>query len=115
MSDPAYPERADDPISYARELLAAADPQATYRSMAALARTNNESVLQPLPYSSALPYHNPTCVVVPPDPSGYDTPHVYARATYRDFDRVLVAPFTSKQSAHLLTEIHHPLTVDVSE
>jgi len=108
------PDTTEDSIAWARELMAGADPYATYRSMAALARTTPGDVLQALPYSAGLPFHDPTCVVVEPEPSGYDTPHVYARAAYRDFDRVLLAPFTTATNAHLLAEIYHRLTIDGS-
>ncbi len=107
-------EPPDDPLQRARDLLAAADPASTYRSMAGLARSSHGSVLQALPYSAALPFHDPACVVIEPKPDGYDTPHLYARATYRDFDKVLLAPFQSAESAHLLTEVFHRLTIDGS-
>jgi hypothetical protein len=102
----------DDELSGARRTLRAADPAAYYRSIAGLARADDGSVLQPLAYNPQLEYHAPDCVVVEPQTSGIDTPHVYATAAYRDFDRVLVSAFADPVQAALLCELYHRLFVD---
>jgi hypothetical protein len=102
---------AEDPttLDRARQVLAGADPVATHRMVAGLARSSHHSVLQALPYSPALGFHDPSCVVVDPEPSGIETPELYARAAYPDFDRVLVAAFADPQVDGTLTALHHLL------
>jgi hypothetical protein len=102
---PTTPERA-------RELLASVDPHAYYRMLTGLVRASHSSVLQELPYTPALSYHDPTCVVVDPEPTTVDTVELYARAAYPDFDRVLGAAFGDPALDHLLTALHHLLVVE---
>lgn len=99
-----------DPIEQARSALAAADPIAVHRMVSGLARPNHHSVLQGLAYSPALHFHDPSCVVVEPQPSGVETPELYARAAYPDFDRVLVAGFADPAVTETLTALYHLLT-----
>lgn len=103
------PDLERSPFEAARELLAAADPAATYRMVSGLARPNHHSVLQPLPYNPAFSFHDPTCVVVEPDPVGVETPELYARTAYPDFDRVLAAAFADPMMDGTLTALHHLL------
>ncbi|HTO01798.1 MAG TPA: hypothetical protein VL068_14100, partial [Microthrixaceae bacterium] len=70
----------------ARAILADADPAAYYRTLNGLVRSSHSSVLGPLPYTPALSYHDPTCVVVEPEPTTIETAELYARAAYPDFD-----------------------------
>ncbi len=102
-------EDFEDAELNARAILADADPAAYYRALNGLVRTSHSSVLGPLPYTPALSYHNPTCVVVEPEPSTIETAELYARAAYPDFDDVLVAAFNDPGRADLLTSIYHLL------
>lgn len=99
-------------LERAREVLAAVEPAGYFRTMAGLARADQSTLLQPLAYDPALPGHDPTQFVVEPDPTGWQTTHMYARAAYRDFDRVLQAPFSAPEVTHLLTEVYHRVIVD---
>lgn len=103
------PDHALTSVERARELLSAVDPQAYYRSLTGLVRSSHSSVLQELPYTPALSYHDPTCVVVDPEPTSIDTIELYARAAYPDFDRVLAAAFGDPTLDHLLTGLFHLL------
>jgi hypothetical protein len=105
-------EDDEEAIDRARETLAQVDAASYYRTIASLARTDHASVLQPLPYNPKLEYHDPGCVVVEPVTSGPETPHLYARAAYPDFDEVLLAAFTDPVQAALLTEVYHRLFID---
>ena len=96
-------------LAEARSLLATTDPPSHHRLVSSLARADHSSVLQELAYRSDLPYHSPTCVVADPAPVGRDDVHLYARAAYKDFDEVLLAAFTSRESRHLLNHLHHHL------
>ena len=94
-------------LEEAEAVLAGADPAATYRLISALARPDHGSLLQPLPYDPTIPYHDPTCVSVEPDLKGYETVHVYARAAYPEFDRVLLSAMEAPAIEHLLGDLHH--------
>lgn len=99
-------------LAAARTLLAGVDPAVYYRSMAGLARADHSALLQPLEFDPSLPGHDPSCVAVEPDPSGWQTTHMYARAAYREFDAVLASAFSADELDHLLTEIYHRVVVD---
>lgn len=96
----------------ARAVLADADPAAYYRTLNSLVRSTHSSVLGPLPYTPSLSYHDPTCVVVEPDPSSIETAELYARAAYPDFDEVLVSAFNDPARNDLLTSIYHLLFIE---
>lgn len=96
----------------ARAILADADPAAYYRMLNGLVRSSHSSVLQPLPYSSAISYHDPTCVVVEPEPTNIETIGLYAHAAYPDFDKVLLSAFNDPSQDHLLTSLYHLLMTE---
>ena len=96
----------------ARAILADADPAAYYRMLNGLVRSSHSSVLQPLPYSSAISYHDPTCVVVEPEPTNIETIELYAHAAYPDFDKVLLSAFNDPSQDHLLTSLYHLLMTE---
>ena len=77
------------PVDEAAELLAAADPATYYKALSSLARQGHHAVLQELPYTPSLEFHDPTCVVVEPKPGGVETIELYANAAYPDFGRLL--------------------------
>lgn len=97
-------------VAQARAVMAGADPVATYRSLASLARSG--SLLQPQSYDPKFAFHRPDCVVVEPDPPGRETMHLYARAAYPDFDEHLLAPMSDPSLDHLLNHLHHALVHD---
>jgi hypothetical protein len=105
-------EPDEEALDGAREALAAVDAASYYRTISSLARTDAGSVLQPLPYHAGLEYHAPGCVVVEPATSEVETPHLYARAAYPEFDEVLLSAFTDPRQDALLTELYHRLFVD---
>lgn len=96
-------------VEQARELLAAADPATYYRMLTSMVRPSHSSVLQELPYSPSLSFHDPTVVVVEPEPTNIETLELYARAAYPDFDKVLAAAFADPRNDHLLTALFHLL------
>ena len=89
-------------LEQAEELLGSVDPAAYYRMLTGLVRSSHSSVLQELPYTPALPFHDPACVVVEPDPSTVETIELYARAACPEFDRVLAAAFSDPARSDLL-------------
>lgn len=101
--------RLRDPsmVSSARDLLATIDPLTYHRTLASLVRSGHHSVLQELPYSPQLAFHDPTQVAIHPEPSSIETVELYARTAYPDFDKVLLAAFSDPKNNHLLTEIYH--------
>jgi hypothetical protein len=110
--EPAVPparSAAPDRISEATALLAAADPEATYKSLLQLSRPSHGEVLQALPYTKSLEFHDPRCVKVEPTPSGLETVELYARAAFPEFDSVLLEPFSSPRNDHLLNNVRHLL------
>lgn len=90
-------------------VLAEVDPAAYHRSIAELARPDHGSVLGMLPYDESLPYHDPRCVVVEPQPRGRDEIALFGNAAYRGFDSVLVDRFADPAIGHLLNDLHHRL------
>ena len=80
---------ARSPVEESRELLEATDPATYYKALSSLARQGHNSLLEPLPYSPALEFHDPTCVVVEPQPAGTDTIELYANAAYPNFGWLL--------------------------
>jgi hypothetical protein len=103
------PHHEETPLEEARRILDEADPVATYRMVSGLARPSHHSVLQALSYTPALSFHDPSCVVVDPEPMGIETPELYARTAYPDFDRVLLDAFTAREVAATLTSLYHLL------
>ena len=93
----------------ARQLLADADPVAYYRMLTGLVRASHSSVLQELPYNPALTFHDPSVVVVEPEPTSIDTIELYARAAYPDFDKVLYGAFADPANDQILTALYHLL------
>ncbi|UDY36170.1 hypothetical protein [Dermatobacter hominis] len=85
--DPAA--RPASPIAEARELLASTDPATYYRALSGLARQGHHDVLQPLPYTPSLEFHDPSCVVIEPRPANTDTIELYANAAYPNFPWLL--------------------------
>ncbi len=81
--------RSSSPIDEARELLAATDPAAYYKALSGLARQGHHAVLQPLPYTPSLEFHDPSCVVIEPRPANTDTIELYANAAYPNFPWLL--------------------------
>ncbi len=102
----------DEVVDEARRVLAAADAGAYYRSIAALARASHGSLLQPMPFSPQLDFHRATCVVAEPSTDSVETVHLYGRAAYPDFDRLLLTAFRDPTYAHLLTDLYHGLCVE---
>jgi hypothetical protein len=100
---------APDRLSEATALLAAADPEATYKSLLQLSRPSHGEILQALPYTKSLEFHDPRCVRVEPTPSGLDTVELYARAAFPEFDAVLLDSFNSPRNDHLLNNVRHLL------
>jgi hypothetical protein len=96
-------------LASARAVLAAADPAAAHRMVSALARPSHHSVLQPLPYTPALQFQDPRCVVAEPEPVGIETPELYARTAYPDFDRVLLDAFSAPEVSVTLAALYHLL------
>jgi hypothetical protein len=111
------PRRGDPPrgavapsrsaVEDARSLLAAADPVTYYRSLSNLVRTGHHAVLQPLPYTPALEFHDPSCVVVEPKPGNVETVELYANAAYPAFDELFRPVFRRPEVAAELTGLYH--------
>ena len=106
-SDAVAPTRSA--VVDARRLLEGADPVSYYRSLSNLVRTGHHAVLQPLPYSPALEFHDPACVVVEPKPSNVETVELYANAAYPGFDEVFRPVFRRPEVAAELTGLYHLL------
>ena len=96
-------------VEDARRLLEDADPVAYYKSLSNLVRTGHHAVLQPLPYSPALEFHDPACVVVEPKPSNVETVELYANAAYPGFDEVFRPVFRQPEVAAELTGLYQLL------
>jgi len=96
-------------VEDARRLLEAADPVSYYKSLSNLVRTGHHAVLQPLPYSPALEFHDPACVVVEPKPSNVETVELYANAAYPGFDEVFRPVFRRPEVAAELTGLYQLL------
>lgn len=108
-ADGAHDERADaDPaLVAARELLAGADPEEYYKSIAGLARPG--SLLRPLDYSPDEAFHRPTTVTVQPAPAGAEMLNLYGHGAYRYFEEHLLEPLSDPRLDHLLTDVYSRL------
>jgi len=104
-SDVTPREQTQDPVEKAEALLAEADPEAVYKSMLGLTRTGHSDLLQTLPYTKALEFHDPTCVKVDPGPQGLDAVDLYAHAAFPEFDRILLEPFQDPRNDHLFNHL----------
>ncbi|KLR60416.1 hypothetical protein IMCC26207_110667 [Actinobacteria bacterium IMCC26207] len=115
-AEPELPEipglAAMSPTEQAQAILEDADPVAYYRMLNGLVRSSHSSLLQALPYTPALEFHNPSCVVVEPEPSNIETVGLYARAAYPDFDRILLAAFNDPAHDDLMAALYHLLIVE---
>jgi hypothetical protein len=98
-----------DPVEEARALLAAVDPEATYRALLSLARPGHNDILQVLPYNRSLEFHDPRCVKVDPDPTSLDTVGLYARAAFPAFDDILLSAMQDPRNDHLWNHLQHLL------
>jgi hypothetical protein len=119
--DPAEPDPADgndqrvpsapsrSAVEESREMLASVDPAAYYKALSSLARQGHHSVLQTLPYTPSLEFHDPSCVVVEPKPGGVDTIELYASAAYPAFDDVIYSVFRRPEVAAQLDGVFHLL------
>ncbi|MCX6524085.1 MAG: hypothetical protein NTX58_04855 [Actinobacteria bacterium] len=103
---------AMSPTEQAQAILEDSDPVAYYRMLNGLVRSSHSSLLQALPYTPALEFHSPTCVVVEPEPSNIETVGLYARAAYPDFDRILLAAFNDPAHDDLMAALYHLLIVE---
>jgi hypothetical protein len=103
---------AMSPAEQAAAILAEADPVGYYKMLNGLVRSSHSSLLQALPYTPALEFHSPSCVVVEPEPTNIETVDLYARAAYPDFDRVLLAAFNDPSQDHLMAALYHLLIVE---
>ncbi len=102
-------EPPQDPLKAARERLAAADPESTYKSLLTLVRSDHSELLSTLDYNAAFEFHDPTCVRVEPDPSGLETIDLYTHAAFPEFDRVLAEPFAEPRNDHLFNNLRNLL------
>ena len=99
----------EDPVGAARAVLAAADPESHYKSLLSLSRPTHGDILQALPYTKSLQFHDPTCVTVEPEPTGLETVELYAHAAYPNFDEVLLAAFLDPRNDHLFNHVEQLL------
>ena len=88
-ADPTIAAGSSLPIQEARDLLASADPATYYKALSGLARQGHHAVLQELPYTPTLEFHDPSCVVVEPRPANTETIELYANAAYPNFGWLL--------------------------
>ncbi|MFV0317766.1 MAG: hypothetical protein ACK5O2_12500, partial [Microthrixaceae bacterium] len=101
-----HPEPStQDPLIAARERLAEADPESTYKSLLSLVRDDHSDVLTTLDYTPGLQFHDPRCVKMDPNPSGLETIDLYAHAAFPDFDRILAEPFADPRNDHLYNSL----------
>ncbi len=98
-----------DPLVAARERLAEADPEATYKSLLSLVRSDHSDILTTLEYNPAFSFHDPSCVKVEPEPSGLETVDLYSHAAFPDFDRILAEPFADPRYDHLFNSLRNLL------
>lgn len=96
-------------VEAARDLLASTDPVAYHKMLTSLVRASHSSILQELPYTPSLSFHDPSVVVVEPEPTNIETLELYAKAAYPDFDKVLAPAFADSRNDHLLTSLYHLL------
>ncbi len=97
-------------VEEARALLAGTDPATYHKALSSLVRAGHNSILQPLPYTPSLEFHDPSCVVVEPRPAGVDTVELYANAAYPRFDDDLVPVFRRPEVAAQLDGVYQLLT-----
>jgi hypothetical protein len=90
-------------------LLASADSEAYYRSLAGLARAGHGELLRGMEYSPELGIHQADIVHLDPAPENTATLHLYGQAAYRNFDKHLNAAFSDPKIDHLLANVHHAL------
>lgn len=98
-----------DPLVAARERLAEVDPEATYKSLLSLVRSDHSDILTTLDYNEAFSFHDPRCVKVEPEPSGLETIDLYTHAAFPDFDRILAEPFADPRNDHLFNSMRNLL------
>lgn len=96
-------------LARANELLAGTDPLSYYQMLSSMVRSSHSSILQDLAYNPAFDFHDPTCVVVDPDPTNVETLELYLRAAYPDVDKVITPTFADPANVHLLTALYHLL------
>ncbi len=72
-------------------------------------RSSHSSILQELPIHAVVSFHDPSVVVVEPEPTNVETLELYAKAAYPDFDKVLAPAFADARNDHLLTSLYHLL------
>lgn len=87
-ADAPYPT-PDSPIEEARHLLESSDGATYYKALSGLARQGHHALLEPLPYSTSLEFHDPACVVVDPRAGNTDTIELFANAAYPHFGWLL--------------------------
>lgn len=109
-SDGTPPEQP--PIEAAEQLLAGLDAASEYRAVEGLARHGHGSLLAPIDFDPDLPFHDPSTVVVQPEPVDSDLIHLYGRGAYPDFEEHLLAAFGSTDVTHLLNDLYHSLVYD---
>jgi hypothetical protein len=108
--DDHAPERVSrSAVAEARAILAEVDPPSYHRALSSLVRAGHHSLLEPLAYTQTLEFHDPTCVVVEPRPSGVDTIDLYANAAYPPFEPVILAAFQRPEIEAQLTDLYHLL------
>lgn len=112
MVDDSEESSGPDAVESARRLLESCDDVSYYRSIAGLARPSHGSLLQPMPYSADLDFHRAACVVAEPSSDSVETVHLYGRAAYPGFDRLLIRAFEDPACRHLLTDLYHGLCLE---
>lgn len=98
-----------DPLVAAREYLESVDPEAAYKSLMSLVRSDHSDVLSTFEYNPAFTFHDPRCVKVEPDPSGLETVDLYTHAAFPEFDLVLAEPFADARNDHLFNNLRNLL------
>jgi hypothetical protein len=96
-------------VEEARGVLAEVDAASYHRALSSLVRAGHHSLLEPLPYTPSLEFHDPTCVVVEPRPSGVETIDLYANAAYPAFESVILSAFRRPEVEAQLTDLYHLL------
>ncbi len=112
---PGLPEESTEtvpPVEGAEQLLAGLDPLGHYKALSSLAREGHGSLLQPLDFDPDLSYHQPSTVVVQPEPVGRDLIELYGRGAYPDYDEHLLSHLQAPDKLHLLNDLFHSLVYD---
>jgi hypothetical protein len=112
MDGPEETSEELPPVEAAEKLLAGLDPRAQHRALAGLAREGHGSLLQPLDYDPAHSFHDPSTVVVQPEPVDADLIELYGRGAYPDFEEHLLAAFAAPELVHLYNDLYHSLVYD---